>query len=191
VGNALELLDHELQKKRKLPPCVHLCLSTDPFMVGHPEIGEMSLEIIERLNHYGARCSVLTKGILPNELANRQRFPCDNTHGISLVSLDEGFRRQWEPGASTYAQRISALRELHDVGRRTLVHIEPYPTPNIIEQDLGLILEAVSFVDHIFFSGWNYNPRVSKFRDAEGFYRQQSNLVRQFCTQHGIECEVV
>ena len=128
--------------------------------------------------------------VLPDELASRERFPSDNTHGISLVSLDESFRRQWEPGASDYAERIYALRRLHETERRTLVHIEPYPTPNIIEQDLRTILEAVSFVDHIFFSGWNYNTRVSKFPESARFYRRQTDLVQRFCMERGMECEV-
>jgi len=190
VGNALVLLDRELEKTRVTPTRVHLCLTTDPFMVGHPEVGALSLAIIERLNRSGIPCSLLTKGRLPAELADRRRFPCDNTHGISLVSLDDGFRREWEPGAAPYAERIAALRRLHDAGRQTLVHIEPYPTPSIFEQDLSEILAEVKFVDHVFFGGWNYSPRVSQDRAAEAFYRRQLRIVRRFCAQHGIDCEL-
>jgi DNA repair photolyase len=190
VGNALTLLDRELAKKRSAPPCVHLCLTTDPFMVDHPEVEEMSLAIIERLNRAGIPCSLLTKGRLPAELADRRRFRCDNTHGISLVSLDEDFRREWEPGAAPYAERIAALRRLHDDGRRTLVHIEPYPTPAIFDQDLSEILAEVAFVDHIYFSGWNYNPRVGRDRATEAFYLGQSSIVRRFAAQHGIDCQI-
>jgi DNA repair photolyase len=190
VGNALVLLDRELGKKRAAPPRVHLCLTTDPFMVAHPEVGALSLAIIDRLNRSGIPCSLLTKGILPGEFADRQRFPCDNTHGISLVSLDEGFRREWEPGAAPHAERIAALRRLHEAGRRTLVHIEPYPTPNIFVQDLSRLLEEVGFVDHIFFGSWNYSSRVSQDGGARAFYRRQSSLVRRFCGQHGIDCEL-
>src|ERR1039457_304339 len=103
VTNALQLLDRELARKRKLPNCVHLCLSTDPFMVRYPDVQAMSLSIVERLNVAGIACSILTKGILPADLADPTRFPVENTYGISLVSLDEGFRHQWEPGASRYA----------------------------------------------------------------------------------------
>jgi len=190
VGNALVLLDRELERKRVLPPEVHLCLTTDPFMVDHPEVGAMSLAIIERLNRSGIPCSLLTKGRLPAELADRRRFPCDNTHGISLVSLDDDFRREWEPGAARHAERIAALRRLHDAGCRTLVHIEPYPTPSIFDQDLSEILGEVKFVDHMFFGGWNYNPRVGQDRAAEAFYLRQSSTVQSFCAKHGIACEL-
>ena len=190
VANALELLDRELARKRVLPDQVHLCLSTDPFMTGQPEVAEMSLAIVERLNRAGIACSLLSKGVLPFELADRERFPCPNTHGISLVSLDEGFRARWEPGTSPYPARIAALRRLHDAGCRTYAHIEPYPTPNIVAQDLGEILDAVGFVDELFFGRWNYNPIVNACGDAEPFYRVQADLVRSFCRRRGIESGV-
>jgi DNA repair photolyase len=190
VTNALELLDRELKSKRALPPCVHLCLSTDPFMMGYPEIQTMSLAIVERLNRSRIPCSLLTKGLLPQELADRERFSCENTHGISLVSLDEDFRRKWEPGASPYIERIAALRRLHDAGCRTLVHMEPYPTPNILAQDILAILQAVTFVDEVFFSRWNYNRHIDEFRAGRAFYRDQSSIVHEFCAQHGMDCDV-
>jgi hypothetical protein len=41
---------------------------------------------------------------------------------------------------------------LHDAGCKTWVSIEPYPTPNFIEQDLNDILCAISFCDKIILS---------------------------------------
>jgi DNA repair photolyase len=190
VANALELLDRELARRRALPDTVQLCLSTDPFMTGHPAVTAMSLAIVERLNRAGVAASLLTKGLLPVDLADRGRFPGANTHGISLVSLDEGFRAAWEPGTTPYADRIAALRRLHDAGRRSYAHLEPYPTPNIVAQDVLEILRAVDFVDEISFGGWNYNPVVDRFPDARAFYARQADLVRAFCAGRGIACEI-
>lgn len=189
VVNAADVLAKELDRLKKKPDSVHLCLTTDPFMAGHPEVTDMSLKLIALLNARGIACSILTKGVLPEALADRNRFPGDNTCGISLISLNEEFRRRWEPGAAPYADRVAALEVLHDGGIKTLVHIEPYPTPNIIDQDLGEILETVGFVDSIYFSGWNYNPEVRRYPRHLDFYRDQALLVRRFCAERGIGCD--
>jgi DNA repair photolyase len=197
VANAMELLDKELPRLRAKAAAakgkeefrIHLCLTTDPFMVGWPEIISLSLRIIEKINACGLACDVLTKGILPREFAEA-RFGRGNRYGISIVSLDETFRRRWEPGAAPYADRIRALRFLHDKGCSTYAHIEPYPTPNIIKQDLDGLLEAVAFVDDLYFGEWNYNPAAGTYPDRAGFYAQQARKVRAFCRKHGINCEM-
>ena len=189
VANAPVLLEKELTRRRQKPDEVHLCLTTDPFMQGYPEVADASLRIIALLHAHGVAASVLTKGLLPAALGDARRYGAHNTYGISLVSLDEGFRKRWEPHATTHRQRIAALQRLHRAGRRTLVHIEPYPTPNIIDQDLLELLEAVAFVDEIYFSGWNYNPVVRKFAEPATFYLEQAELVRRFCARHGIRCD--
>jgi len=194
VANALELLGKELPRLRARAGAdteefrIHLCLTTDPFMVGWPEIHTLSLQIIEQINAYGLTCDVLTKGLLPLQLAG-STFNRQNRYGISLVSLDERFRKQWEPGASPYADRIKALRDLHKEGFSTYVHIEPYPTPNIFSQDFDALLYAISFVDSIFFSGWNYNPVAEKYPDRVKFYKELADKAKKFCREHEIEYE--
>jgi len=190
VSNALQLIDKELRRKRAVD-CVHMSLTTDPFMFGQPEVASLSLQLIERINEAGIPCSILTKGTLPVELADAGRFDAKNTYGISLVSLDEPFRKRWEPGAAPYADRIAAVRALHDQGCRTLVHIEPYPTPNVIVQDIAAMLGQIAFVDHIFFSGWNYNSRVSDYAARDAFYAEQTLVVEEFCRERGIEFETI
>ena len=190
VSNALQLIDKELRRKRAVD-CVHMSLTTDPFMFGQPEVASLSLQLIERINEAGIPCSILTKGTLPVELADAGRFDAKNTYGISLVSLDEQFRKRWEPGAAPYADRIAAVRALHDQGCRTLVHIEPYPTPNVIVQDIAAMLGQIAFVDHIFFSGWNYNSRVSDYAARDAFYAEQTLVVEEFCRERGIEFETI
>ncbi|HWR11282.1 MAG TPA: radical SAM protein [Rectinemataceae bacterium] len=190
VSNAAEVLEKELDRKRALPDIVNFSLTTDPFMVGYPEVAEMSMRLIALINSRGIPCSILSKGILPRELADRERFPAENIYGISLISLDEGFRRRWEPGAAPYADRIRALRILHDGGRRTLVHMEPYPTPNFIEQDLGEILKAIGFADSVYFGGWNYNAEARGYPRYREFYQERTKIVRDFCAARGIACDL-
>ena len=81
---------------------VQLCFTTDPFMYGYDEIKKMSLASIKKLNEAGIKCTVLTKGTLPKELAQLSK---DNEYGITLVSLDENYRKKIEPGSAPYKKR--------------------------------------------------------------------------------------
>lgn len=183
VENAIELLDKELPKYRNKIKTLHLCFTTDPFMFHFPEIEKLSLEILRRANASNIRCSVLTKGILPTELAD---LPLNNEYGITLVSLSEDFRKEFEPGAAPIQDRIRALKALSDRGCYTWISIEPYPTPNIIEQDLLSILDAVKFADKIIFGRLHYNKIVSKYKDYQQFYNACARMVVQFCSENGI-----
>lgn len=188
VSNTLELLDKEIPRLKDKIKSVQLCFTTDPFMHGYPQIEKMSMDAIKRLNRAGIRCFVLTKGILPEELAKCSK---KNEYGITLISLDEEYRKRIEPGAASYAERLAALRKLHDKGCKTWVSIEPYPTPNLIEQDLREILEAVSFVDRIIFGRTNYSKEVtSGYPEHKGFYNEKAAEVKLFCREHKIKCHI-
>jgi len=187
VSNTLELLDKEIPRLKDKIKSVQLCFTTDPFMVGYPEVEEMSLASIQKLNDAGIKCVVLTKGILPIQLADNSR---DNEYGITLISLDEHYREDVEPGAAPYAERLAALRALHDAGCQTWISMEPYPTPNLVQQDLSTILNAVSFVDRIIFGRANYNKRVTEYRDHKSFYNICANQVINFCDQNKIQYHI-
>ena len=85
VSNTLDLLDIEIPKLKKKIQSVQLCFTTDPFMYGYDEVGEMSLAAIKKLNDAGIQCNVLTKGILPLILAT---FSKNDEYGITLISLN-------------------------------------------------------------------------------------------------------
>jgi hypothetical protein len=72
------------------------------------------------------------------------------------------------------------LRELHGYGCRTLVHIEPYPTPNIIEQDLRELLDTVDFADEIWLGSWNYNNLAKQYPGYRVFYEEQLAILSSF-----------
>ena len=73
VINSLELLEMEIPKYKNDIKFVHLCFTTDPFMFNHPEVIDLSLRIINKLNENDIKCTVLTKGILPEELLNTSK----------------------------------------------------------------------------------------------------------------------
>lgn len=185
VSNTLELLEREIPRYRDKIESVQLCFTTDPFMHGYEDIRDMSLAAIKMLNDADIPVTVLTKGTLPPSLATAS---AKNTYGITLVSLNEGYRKLTEPGASPYRERIASLRALHEAGCRTWVSIEPYPTPNLIDQDLGELLDEVSFVNQITFGRTNYNKKVSAYPGCKAWYAEQASIVRDFCERNEIGC---
>lgn len=183
VENAMELLDKELPRFKDRIELLHLCFTTDPFMYGREDIADLSVQILRKANAVGVRCSVLTKGILPASLSE---LPLDNEYGITVVSLNDDFIQQYEPGAAPIQERIRALKTLSERGCKTWVSIEPYPTPNMVAQDLNAILSEVSFTDKIIFGRLHYNKIVSAYPGYKDFYNQCANEVIQFCRQRQI-----
>lgn len=187
VSNALSLLNKEIPKYKSKIKSVHLCFTSDPFMYGYPEISKMSMKIIEKLNHNNIKCTVLTKGILPQELCELNDH---NEYGITLVSLDKDFKREYEPYSAEYKERIQTLKDLHNEGCKTWVSIEPYPTPNIVNQNLSDILNSISFVDKIIFGRLNYNRKVTQFYNYQEFYNQLSFQIIDFCKLNNKEYHI-
>lgn len=187
VSNTLELLDREIPRLKDKIKSVQLCFTTDPFMLGYDEVKAMSLAAIEKLNATGIKCTVLTKGLLPIELTQLSH---ENEYGITLISLDEDYRKRIEPGASSYNDRLAALRALHEHGFHTWVSIEPYPTPNLIEQDLSAILNTIKFTDKIIFGRTNYSKEISAYSNHKKFYNEQAALVIEYCNKHGIQYHI-
>lgn len=187
VENTLELLDKEIPRLKKKIKSVQLCFTTDPFMYGYSEICDMSIAAIRKLNENGIKCTVLTKGILPIELADQ---PQKNEYGITLISLNESYRKKIEPFAASYKDRIAALKALHDRGCKTWVSMEPYPTPNLIKQSLVEIMDAVAFADKIIFGRTNYNKVVSSYKGHKEFYNECANEVIHYCKKHKIKYHI-
>ena len=187
VSNTLELLDREIPRMRNKIKSVQLCFTTDPFMHGYPDVSYMSIAAIRKLNEAGIKCTTLTKGLLPAELAQLSH---ENEHGITLITLNETYREQVEPGAVSCMDRLEALRALHEAGCKTWVSIEPYPTPNMIEQDLHEILEAVAFVDRIIFGRTNYSKAANAYEGHKHFYNECAAEVIAFCRRHGIDYHI-
>lgn len=187
VSNTLQLLDKEIPRLKDKIQSVQLCFMTDPFMYGYQEIEDMSLAALKKLNDNGIKCSILTKGILPQALAKMSNL---NEYGITLISLDESFRMRMEPGSAPLDMRLQALRWLHDQGCKTWVSIEPYPTPNIKEQELWPLLEAVGFVDKIIFGRMNYSKSVTAYKEHKQFFNEKATEVIKFCDEKGINYHI-
>lgn len=192
VSNALELLEKEITRYKSQINFVHLCFMSDPFMYDLenkklvPEIKELTLQIIEKLNKEGIRVTTLTKGIYPEEILDRKRFLQGNEYGITLVSLNNDFKKIYEPFSANYEDRINSLRMVSKAGFKTWISIEPYPTPAIDETagDIDNILDKIKFVNKIVFGKLNYNKLAN---NSDDFYKKMAAKVIDFCKKNNIK----
>lgn len=95
-----------------------------------------------------------------------------------------------EPYAAPLEARLNALRILHDKGCKTWVSIEPFPTPNVFDQDLDLLLQRVIFVDRIIFGRMHYNKEVTAFKHHREFFNESAAKIVCFCEENGISYHI-
>jgi DNA repair photolyase len=195
VSNAMELLEVEIPKMNGDIQFVHLSFMSDPFMYDAindrniAQIQDLTMKIIRRLNEDGIKVTVLTKGLLPEELENGDLIK-NNEYGITLVSTNDDFHSKFEPFSAPPRKRIEELENRHNAGLRTWVSLEPYPTPNLVEQDLNDLLSEVSFVDKIIFGKWNYYREVNGYSEKESFYTKCVDDVLDFCKTNDIQFHI-
>lgn len=165
---------------------VLLCPSTDPFMHGRDDVAELSLACLKEINSRGIPATVLTKGLLPppEELGDHP----GNEFGISLASLDEGYRERTEPGAAPYEARIAALREVHEAGLRTWVAIEPFPIPPQMgtlqeKRHATDILNRVAFADRAVLGTFRHMGDAGSWRQ---WHVDESRAAEAFCRERGV-----
>lgn len=205
--NAIELLENEIPKyKNEIKHFVHLCFMSDPFMYDYeeedliPEIKEMTLKIIQRLNKEGIKVTTLTKGFYPDEILDKKRFLPTNEYGITLVSLNENFKKEYEPHSAPYEKRIKSLKKLAKAGLKTWVSMEPYPTSTLPRlekteaENIEEILKRIKFVKKIVFGKLNYsrlnyyNGNYSPiWEDSNDFYKKMAQKVIDFCKKNNIK----
>jgi DNA repair photolyase len=180
---------------------------TDPFMYDFeekdliPEIKEMTLKIIERLNKEGIKVTTLTKGFYPDEILDKRRFLQTNEYGITLVSLNEEFKKVYEPFSAPYEKRIKSLEKLARVGLKTWVSMEPYPIPKYDKtaENIENILGRIKFVKKIIFGKLNYrrlsfyNNKVNYsqiWENSDDFYKNMAQKVINFCKKNNIKYHI-
>jgi len=95
-------------------------------------------------------------------------------------------KKKFEKFSAPYEKRVKSLKRLHNSGLSTWVSMEPYPTPNLVDQNLYKVLEKIKFVDKIIFGKLNYNVKVTEFTDNKEFYNEKAKIVIDFCETYGI-----
>ncbi len=111
-ANTLELLRHELPRKRVRPEVVYFSTACEPFAPEEPVL-ETLYGVMQLLLEYGVTILISTKSKIPQQFLNlfasyaRQVFV-----QVGLTTLDDSIRAVFEPNAGTVDERIQSLESL-------------------------------------------------------------------------------
>ena len=133
--NAPEVLKRQLERRREpIKDAVFLSSVTDPYQPAE-SVFKLTRGILEVLLEYQVPISILTKSdlVLRDMDLLRQFEEC--SVGLSLMTIDEGIARRFEPHAPLPMRRMQALRKLKENNIDTYAFISPYlPRLSHIEQ---------------------------------------------------------
>jgi DNA repair photolyase len=124
-SNLPRLLKEELSRKRRIPLWVILNTASDCFQT-HPDILQVTYEVIQILLDHGIGISFLTKGIIPRRVIDLFRWKPEKILAqIGIVCLSEGYWKSYEPQTPSPEDRIENIRRLKEAGISTEVRIDP------------------------------------------------------------------
>jgi len=154
---------------------------TDPFLQVNRTATENLLQFLVRQGF--TRVATLSKLGVSTHLNVRT--------GMSIVSLDEAFRKQHEPNTLPFKSRIKLLHSASFAGDYTWASMEPYPPSAIWKQPIEPLLEELktSEVNLIVFGKWNYDKRAST-EQARQEYVDNINILTDFCESNHIRLHV-
>lgn len=114
-ANAPDVLERELREARK--GLVLLSSVTDPYQPLERKYN-LTRRILQRLSQHQFPVSILTKSsLVTRDIDVLQQFDeCEV--GLTIVTLDEDVRRNFEPRSDPIRERLVALRSLHEGGSR-------------------------------------------------------------------------
>ena len=123
--NLPSLLKEELLRKKAIPRWVILNTSSDCFQ-HHPDILDVTYEVIRILVDRGIGISFLTKGLIPPRFFDLLRISPEKIFTqIGLVSLSERYWKVYEPGTPSPEKRLGNVERLKEIGILPEVRVDP------------------------------------------------------------------
>jgi DNA repair photolyase len=123
--NLPEMLERELDRKRRLPSWVSFSTASDPFQ-DIDEILKTTFNIMKIILERGIGISFLTKGFIPFEFLELfKKSPALIKARIGIVSLNEDYIKLFEPFSAYPLRRLLNIRNLINIGIDTAVRIDP------------------------------------------------------------------
>jgi len=161
-----EKLERELDRKRKIPSWVSFSTASDPFQ-DVDEILQVTYACMKLLLERGIGVSFLTKGRVPDDFIELfSRFPDKVKARIGMVSLNEEYKRLFEPYSAVAFLRLGNVRRLVEAGIDVSVRVDPV-IPGITDSDESIerLIKAIraSGIRDISVSVLVMRPSIAEF----------------------------
>ncbi len=123
--NLPSLLKEELLRKKVIPQWVILNTSSDCFQ-HHPDILNITYDVIRILVDRGIGVAFLTKGFIPHRFFDLLRMSPERILAqIGLVSVSERYWKEYEPGTPSPEKRLENVQRLKEIGIIPEIRIDP------------------------------------------------------------------
>jgi len=172
--NLPEMLDRELSRKKRLPAWVSFSTASDAFQ-NIEEVLEITYSCMKLILERGIGISFLTKGYIPEDFIEIfKRYPKMVKARIGIVSLDEVYRRLFEPFTASPLKRLENIKALMKTGIEVSVRIDPViPSVTDSERDIEDLLRELhkAGVEEISVSSLIMRPSI-----MENFKKLQDHI---------------
>ncbi len=157
--NIPKVLSKELKKKEK--GMVRIGSVTDPYQEAEEKY-ELTRRCLEQLSMRDFPVLIQTKsGLVKRDVDLLKEM--DSDIGFTITSLDDNFRKKFEPNAPSISERLSAIKELKEENLDLWVFIGPlFPYLNDEKEDLLRLKETLDSlgIDEIYLDKLNMRERV-------------------------------
>ena len=135
--NAPEVLIKDIQRLKN-KPTIFLSSVCDPYQPIEAKY-RLTRRCLEILAPFPFPVAILTQSkLVPRDIDLFKKFK-EIEVGMSFITMDEKATRLFQPGAALPKERVAALKQLHQAGIKTYIHLGPI-LPHFT--DFGAIFQA-------------------------------------------------
>lgn len=132
------------QLRKALPELVVVSSASDAFL-GGDEVLRVTRQCLQILVNRGIGISISTRGEIPDDIIELFQRHADHTRVfIPLVSMDDDYTRQWEPGTALPRRRLHMAQRLMRAGIKPRIRLDPViPYVNDLSDQIKALASAV------------------------------------------------
>jgi len=142
--NLPEVLERELSRKKRLPSWISFSTASDAFQ-DIDDVLKITYSCMKLILERGTGISFLTKGYIPDDFVELfKKYSKMVKARIGIVSLDDGYKRLFEPFSASSVGRLQNIKRLIGAGIEVSVRIDPViPSITDSEKDIDDLLREL------------------------------------------------